>query len=163
MKIKCIYKEDKNHWSWKYNLYFRLNVTELVLNRLESDCCLQLCSLCHWIIHKISACGEIARKSWKAEDATIIPKCVSVVLGYFSTGTVDMGEACDCVQPGLCKDSGNGPFWVTEVNCCLWCMMRYRYSCAARREDAPSSYKIALLIKMKLFQISFHYTRIRRH
>lgn len=71
MKIKCIFKEDKNHWSWKYNLYFRLNITEVVLSRLQGDCCLQLWSLCH----TTSAFEEIARKCWKAEDLTIIPKC----------------------------------------------------------------------------------------
>lgn len=91
MKIQCSFKEDKNHWSWKYNLYFRLNVTELVLSRLQSDACWHLWSLCHWISHKENAtCEEIASKWWKAEDVMFIPKCVAVALEYFSTGTVDV-------------------------------------------------------------------------
>lgn len=95
MTIQCTFKEEKNHWSWKYNLYFRLNVIELVLSRLQSDSCLHLWSLCHWISHqkKMLLVRKLPVSDGKQKVLWLSQNVLLLLLGTSAQALLVWGEA----------------------------------------------------------------------
>lgn len=95
MKTKCSFKEDKNHWSWKYNLYFKLNVTELVLSRLQSDCCSSAVCVTE-LFTKPVLVRELLGSAGKQKMLGLSQNVFLLLLGASAQALLMWGEACDC-------------------------------------------------------------------